>query len=295
MTFSRNRTQRWDIWDCPSPRSSLCSSPSGRASPRRNFLVRAIRPTQQAGKVAHSLERVLRARLDEALSWGQRAIAEHGHSRGNAGRNAGWRVFNDGAGRGYDTLLVRRIQEHVGEGLAARNLRNAVHFSSKLRQQAGNPQRRPHLLVRTARGNAERYAHRGQHRLDIRDRPQFRLQCRGGAAVELLDELVRNRPSLNLCHDRQALRQGASDKLFEHILERHRNPQFIEHFGEYSIGDQFTVHQHAVAIENHQTEFLVAHLTAASCTNTSAMNAKNFNTPALAGPVLAAMRGTERA
>jgi hypothetical protein len=63
---------------------------------------------------------------------------------------------------------------------------------------------------------------------------------------------------------------------------------------EYSIGDQFAVHQYAVAIENHQTAFFITHLTAARCKNMSAMNAKYFNTTALAGAVLAGMRGTER-
>jgi|SRR6267154_152647 len=64
-----------------------------------------------------------------------------------------------------------------------------------------------------------------------------------------------------------------------------RNPQFIEHLGEYPNGDQFAVHQHAVAIENHQTEFFITQLTAARCKNMSATNAKYFNTTALAAIV----------
>ncbi len=83
-------------------------------------------------------------------------------------------------------------------------------------------------------------------------------------------------------NDFQALRHGAADELFEHILKRYRNPQLIQHLREYSIGDQLAVHQHAVAIEDDQAEFLINHPTAASCNNMSAMKAKHFSTTALA-------------
>ena len=123
--------------------------------------------------------------------------------------------------------------------------------------------------------------HRGQHRLDIRNRLQFRSQCGRGPRLVFRHKLLRNRTAQFLREDFQALRHGAPDELFEHVLERYRDPHFVQHSGKYPIGDQFAVHEHAVAIEDHQAEFLFAHLAAMSCPNI-AMIAGHFSTSALA-------------
>ncbi len=91
-------------------------------------------PAKQTGEIAHAFEGMVRAGLDQALFGCQRAIAEHGHARRHAGPDAGRRIFDHGAVSGHDALLTGRIQEHVREGLALRNLGDAIHFPAKLRQ-----------------------------------------------------------------------------------------------------------------------------------------------------------------
>src|SRR5271168_2430480 len=44
----------------------------------------------------------------------------------------------------------------------------------------------------------------------------------------------------------------APDKLFEHILERDRNAEFVQHACKNAIGNQFTVDQYSIAIEDYQ-------------------------------------------
>jgi hypothetical protein len=34
---------------------------------------------------------------------------------------------------------------------------------------------------------------------------------------------------------------GAADEFLEHVLERHRHPEFIDHAGEDAVGDELAV------------------------------------------------------
>ena len=47
-----------------------------------------------------------------------------------------------------------------------------------------------------------------------------------------------------------AVGHGSADESLEHVVESHRNTEFIYHRREDTIGDEFAIDQHAVAIEN---------------------------------------------
>ena len=52
-------------------------------------------------------------------------------------------------------------------------------------------------------------------------------------------------------------------------IERDGESKLLQHLGEYPIGDQFAVHEHAIAIEDHQAESLFVHLAPMCCPNMS--------------------------
>jgi len=70
--------------------------------------------------------------------------------------------------------------------------------------------------------------------------------------MKLPDEFCRHGPLQQLGNRLTALFHRAADETVEHLRQREVHAELSEHFGEDPGGDELTVDQHPVAIEDHQ-------------------------------------------
>ena len=76
----------------------------------------------------------------------------------------------------------------------------------------------------------------------------------------LANEVLRNVPTQRAPDRFKTLRHRAADKPVEHLFQRDGHSELTEHVREDAVGDQLTVDQNTIAIENHQGKSFTSHL-----------------------------------
>ena len=176
-------------------------------------------------------------------------VAEHRHARGERAGHAGGRVLHHRARRRLPAHRGRRVEEEVGRRLAVLDLGGAEDAAVEALQQPRVPEREADLLVRAARGHADRERDRVERIHHARHRLQLLLEGGEHRLAVLQPELLGDRGAALRRPRLDRLPRPAQERL-DRLLGRQRQADAGQQPREHAVGDRLGVDQDPVAIED---------------------------------------------